>query len=205
MVANSARPPSVARAEPPAASLQGALASPAPTARRPQPSIMARCCTRYFRCGCCDECTACCLWPAEKQIRATADRLFDTVNQDTTCCGCKDEVLSKTEVMLLMRMLQDEGRDTLRQHRGLIAEIINQLRAKTAADSEGGADVTLDEMRDVLLSATSRYQTMAVDAIAAELQRDYANMGEATPAAQTMERGGARRGRGRRAPLLAEQ
>ena len=82
--------------------------------------------------------------------------------------------------LLLMRMLQDEGRDTLRQHRGLIAEIINQLRAKTAADSEGGADVTRDEMRDVLLSATSRYQTMAVDAIAAELQRDYANMGEAT-------------------------
>ena len=165
---------------------------------------MARCCTRYFRCGCCDECTACCLWPAEKQIRATADRLFDTVNQDTTCCGCKDEVLSKTEVMLLMRMLQDEGRDTLRQHRGLIAEIINQLRAKTAADSEGGADVTRDEMRDVLLSATSRYQTMAVDAIAAELQRDYANMGEATPATQTMERGGTRHGRGRRAPLLVE-
>ena len=110
---------------------------------------MARCCTRYFRCGCCDECTACCLWPAERQIRATADRLFDTVNQDDTCCGCKDEVLNKTEVMLLMRMLQDEGRDTLRQHRGLIGEIVNQLRAKTAADSEGGTDVTRDEMRDV--------------------------------------------------------
>lgn len=69
---------------------------------------MARCCTRYFRCGCCDVCTACCLWPAERQIRATADRLFDTVNQDETCCGCKDQVLNKTEVMLLMRMLQDE-------------------------------------------------------------------------------------------------
>ena len=167
---------------------------------------MARCCTRYFRCGCCDECTACCLWPAERQIRATADRLFDTVNQDETCCGCKDEVLNKTEVMLLMRMLQDEGRDTLRQHRGLIGEIVNQLRAKTAADSEGGTDVTRDEMRDVLLSATSRYQTMAVDAILAELQRDYANLGgESTPAAQTMERGRTgRNGRGRRAPLLEQ-
>ena len=176
VVANSARLRGGVSAEPPAGSLQGALASPAPTARRPNRPAMARCCTRYFRCGCCDECTACCLWPAEKQIRATADRLFDTVNQDATCCGCKDEVLSKTEVMLLMRMLQDEGRDTLRQHRGLITEIINQLRAKTAADSEGGADVTRDEMRDVLLSATSRYQTMAVDAIAAELQRDYANI-----------------------------
>ena len=106
-----------------------------------------------------------------------------------------------------MLRLQRPGaqRDTLRQHRGLIGEIVNQLRAKTAADSEGGTDVTRDEMRDVLLSATSRYQTMAVDAIAAELQRDYANLGgESTPAAQTMERGGAGRGHGRRAPLLEQ-
>ena len=166
---------------------------------------MARCCTRYFRCACCDECTACCLWPAERQIRATADRLFDTVNQDETCCGCKDQVLDRAEVMLLMRMLQDEGRATLRQHRGLIDEVVTELRAKLAADSEGGTDVTRDEMRHALLTATSRYQTVAVVAIAAELQRDYAQLGGDTPAAMTMERGGMGRGRGRRAPLLQPQ
>ena len=61
-------------------------------------------------------------------------------------------------------------------------------------------------LHQVLLSATSRYQSMAVDAIAAELQRDYANLGgESSPAAQTMERGRTgRNGRGRRAPLLEQ-
>ena len=45
-------------------------------------------CRRWIRCQCCDW-GALCLWPSERQIRATADLLFDTVNTDELCCGCK--------------------------------------------------------------------------------------------------------------------
>lgn len=126
---------------------------------------------RWLRCACCDF-GACCLWPSERQIRATADLLFDTVNTEELCCGCKDQVLSPTESMLLLRVLQDESRGTLRMHRGLIAAITAELQSKMAYDSDGGREITREEMREAMLMATSSYQLAAIEAIAAELQRD---------------------------------
>ena len=73
---------------------------------------------------------------------------------------------------LLLRVLQDESRGTLRMHRGLIAAITAELQSKMAYDSDGGREITREEMREAMLMATSSYQLAAIEAIAAELQRD---------------------------------
>ena len=159
-------------------------------------SSMQYCCCHVRLCPRC--CTESCLSPAERQIRTTADMLFDIVNTEENCCGCKDERLSRTETMLLLRVLQDESRHSLRMHGGLIHAFIQQLRMRTSEDSQGGKDITRSELADALLVATGEYQAKAVSAIAAELKRDYAQLD--APAAAAMDRGLAP-GHGQR-PLL---
>jgi len=132
---------------------------------------------------------ACCLGSNERQIRATADLLFDTVNTETNCCGCKDQVLSKTETMLLLSVLQDESRGMLLPHRGMIMMIVAELRNKMSESSEGGREITRDELRKSILDATSIYQREAIEAIAAELQRDYAMLESGAPPDLAMDRG----------------
>ena len=100
--------------------------------------------------------------------------------------------------MLLLRVLQDESRHSLRMHGGLIHAFIQQLRMRTSEDSQGGKDITRSELADALLVATGEYQAKAVSAIAAELKRDYAQLD--APAAAAMDRGLAP-GHGQR-PLL---
>ena len=68
------------------------------------------------------------------------------------------------------------------------------------SDSDGGREITREEMREALLTATSNYQLAAIEAIANELQRDYASLAGAAPDANVMERGYGRAGG--RAPLL---
>jgi hypothetical protein len=92
------------------------------------------------------------------------------------------------------------SRSSLLAHRGLIAAVIAELRTKMQADSDGGREITRDEMREALLTATSNYQLAAIEAIANELQRDYATLAGAAPDASVMERGYGRAGG--RAPLL---
>ena len=75
---------------------------------------MFSCCCPTVRCPC----GTCCLSDTERDIRATADMLFDVVNTETNCCGCKDESLSQTETMLLLQVLSDESRHSLRMHGG---------------------------------------------------------------------------------------
>jgi hypothetical protein len=132
---------------------------------------------------------ACCLSAAERDIRRTADSLFETVNTETNCCGCKDNHLSRTETMLLLKVLQDESRAGLRMHGGLIGAVIEQLRTKTAHDSEGGSTITRSELAEALVAATAAYQSKAVAAIAAELARDYAMLDPQARQPLTMERG----------------
>ena len=92
--------------------------------------------------------------------------------------------------MLLLRVLQDESRGALSPHRGLIMAIIASLRTKMAADSDGGREVTREELRSSVLEATSAYHREAIEAIAAELQRDYQALSEGlAPGACAMERG----------------
>ena len=143
----------------------------------------------------CDCCAVLCLSGTERKIRNTADLLFDTVNTDT-CCGCRDSVLSKTETMLLLRVLADEQRQTLRAHAPLIAMVVSEIRAKVSTDSDGGSDITRHELRQAVLNATGNYQLQAVEAIVNELEREYSNL-SSTSAAEplTMDRGGGRRGR----------
>jgi hypothetical protein len=134
-------------------------------------------------------CVACCLSPAELHIRKTADSLFETVNTETNCCGCKDQHLSHTETMLLLKVLQDESRSQLRMHSGLIGAIIEQLRTKTVVNSEGGRTITRSELADALLVATAHYQQKAMSAISAEIARDYAALDPSALEPQVMERG----------------
>ena len=155
--------------------------------------MAARCCLRLPRCPCAD----CCLSPAERRIRATADSLFDTVNTEE-CCGCRDERLSKTETMLLLKVLQDDARHSLRMHGGLISAFVAELRLRTSNDSQGGSDITRSELAEALLVATGNYMERAVTVIAAEVKRDYASLD--APAAAAMDRGLAP-GQGNR-PLL---
>lgn len=115
----------------------------------------------------------CCLSDAERALRSASDTLFDVVNTDTNCCGCKDDTLSRTETMLLLSVLHDESRHTLRMHSGLIAAIVAKLREATTEGTDGGSDITRNEMRTAILSATSAYQQQAIAAIASELARDY--------------------------------
>ena len=144
-------------------------------------------------CYCCRMrcCTDCFLTPAEMQLRTTANQLFDTVNTET-CCGCRDDKLSKTETMLLFRVLADESRSTLIEHRGLISELIETLRGAALEEaSAAGGTITRRELQDAILFATSRFQQRAIDAIAAEVARDYAMLDQAAapPPQHSMERG----------------
>ena len=143
-----------------------------------------------FRVRCCfDDCGACCLSAAEREIRASADTLFDVVNTETNACGCTDESLSRTETMLLLSVLNDDVRrgGTLRAHAGLVQAIVQQLQAAQAEGTDGGREITREELKRAVLRATSAYQREAVEAIAAELSRDYANLEGAAPLA--MDRG----------------
>ena len=144
---------------------------------------MFSCCCPTVRCPC----GTCCLSDTERDIRATADMLFDVVNTETNCCGCKDESLSQTETMLLLQVLSDESRHSLRMHGGLIASIIQQLRLATSEGTDGGREITRDELRRAVLTATSTYQKEAISAIATELARDYAALAGQQPL--SMDRG----------------
>ena len=86
--------------------------------------------------------------------------------------------------MLLLKVLQDESRTSLRMHGGLVGAFIQVLRSKCASDSEGGQDITRYELADALMTATSMYQLRAVQAISAEVERDYRALDPLT-----MERG----------------
>ena len=133
-----------------------------------------RCLGTSCRCCCDDFCACtCCLSDAERNIRAASDILFDVVNTEANCCGCKDDVLSRTETMLLLSVLHDESRHNLRMHSGLIAAIVAKLREATSGDTDGGSDITRNELRTAVLAATSTYQQQAIAAIAGELARDY--------------------------------
>jgi hypothetical protein len=91
--------------------------------------------------------------------------------------------------MLLLRVLSDESRTTLRMHHGLIRMFIAELRAKTDASTASGRDITRSELTEALLAATGAYQKVAVEAIAAELARDYAALESGAAGPLTMERG----------------
>lgn len=152
-----------------------------------------------MRCGCCGygcrlfACLdTCCLSASERKIRATADMLFGIVNTETNCCGCKDTVLSKTEAMLLQQVLKDESRAQLRVHAGLITALIEKLQAARLDASEGGSEITREELRDIVLAATSAYQHQAITAIAAEVAREYGSLA-AGPATMEREPAGRRR------------
>lgn len=157
-----------------------------------------RCCPTAPHCECC---ALLCLSKTERQIRATADLLFDTVNTEQ-CCGCRDDALSKTETMLLLSVLSDQQRHTLRVHAPLINMIVAELRTKAATGSEAGSDITRHELRQAVMNATSSYQLQAVEAIVGELEREYSAL-SSTAAAEplTMDREVQSR-RGRNAPLL---
>ena len=100
--------------------------------------------------------------------------------------------------MLLLKVLQDDARHSLRMHGGLISAFVAELRLRTSNDSQGGSDITRSELAEALLVATGNYQERAVTAIAAEVKRDYASLD--APAAAAMDRGLAP-GQGNR-PLL---
>ena len=96
--------------------------------------------------------------------------------------------------MLLFRVLADESRSTLTVHRGLISAIVETLRERALSDeSAGGSTITRSELQHAVLLATSNYQRNAIEAIAAEVARDYGMLDlAAAPPQHSMERGGVR-------------
>ena len=134
-----------------------------------------RLCGTSVRCPCDDCCglVTCWLSTSEKKLRQASDVLFDVVNTDTNCCGCRDDALSPTETMLLLSVLRDERRTTLRAHSALINAIITHLRQAAAEGTDGGREITRQELRSAVLAATSAYQQEVISSIAFELSRDY--------------------------------
>jgi len=117
----------------------------------------------------------------EAEITVKAEELFGSVNVDKGG-GCLDMImcqapkLSKSEIMLLLRILRDEKRSSLRNEKVLVDKFADRLKEAHKDDSEAGHQITMDEFTSSLLGATAEYMKVVVDLMAHECTDEYSKM-----------------------------
>jgi hypothetical protein len=121
-------------------------------------------------------CKDLCLTEGEKETLQVARDLWDTVNVEDNCCDCYP-ILGRTEAMLVQKVLQDEGRESLRKYRKLCTYFGENLRHATAEEEgQSGRDITQEEFEDALLGAAQKYVHGMVSSVREEVTDEYNRM-----------------------------